>query len=338
MIESLIARLPRPPRLFRPARPTVAVEILEEHVALVRAGKGVPRDETAYYIAPLEPGTVRSSPTLQNVTGPDAVRRILAAGRDHLAPGGGPVALCVPDVLARVALLTADTFPRKHDELREMVTWKIKKSLPYRVDEAALDWQVFPSPDGKEVLLAVVVRRQVLAEYEDLLAAEGLPVGSVIPSTFALAERLPATQEGDAGFVSLASGWFSMLVVGARGPLFYRCKPLPEAERRGMERDWFVAGELVPSLEYYRSRLKGAGLRTLHLHVADDHGMDGLNEALAGTLTDQDMLPGLPLPALPTEGLPEDLRARLAAAACLAHRGSWREETAARPAAEELAS
>jgi hypothetical protein len=318
---TLIERIPGLQALFRSAQPSLAVEITEEHVAMARVGRSsTSPDVGSFLVAELPAGAIKPSAAHPNIAAAKDVEQAVRAARDRVAPGGGPIALCLPDSLARVALIPADTLPRRRDGLRELVAWRMKKTLPFRMDEAQVDTQVFPTREGKHLVMAIVMRRKVLAEYEGLLEAQGFTVGTVTLSTLALAELLPSDPGGDVMLVNVGSGWFSLLITNGAEPLFYRCKNLPESEKRGAERDWFVTGEIFPTLEYYRNRLGGTGLKRVFLHVTGP-GREALRDTLA---TSVDVPLESPL-ALTESGVPAEAADRLGGAVALAFRASRRE-------------
>jgi hypothetical protein len=323
--ESFKKYLPPLPRLFRPARPSVAIELSEERLCMARARQGGGRDLEAWFSAEIPAGAVRSSPVQQNLVSIDRIRPLIQAARDRVAPGGATVALCLPDCVTRISIIQTDSLPKSVEAQRELVSWRMKKALPFRVDEAQLAWQAFPQPDGKVHLLASVIRRRVLEQYEALLAEEGLNVGAVTTSSMALAELLPPTA-GDSVMLCVGAGYFSLLLASPDQPLLYRCKSLPETERQGAERDWYVTGELLPTIEYYRRRLGGKGPADLHLHVSGT-GWDELAETLKSAVDLPELMPPkrLALPLL--EPLPSEVRGAMTAVTTLALRSQGQEAT-----------
>lgn len=311
------------PRLLRSAHPTVAVEITESAISAVRGSRD---GLTAWWTVPTPEGAVRSSSVQQNLIDREALGRHLKAVRERLAPGGAPVALVLPDIAVRLAVLAVDSIPRRREEVQDLVAWRLKKSLPYRVDEALLRWETFPGTvDGKRLLLAAAVRRRVLEEHESLLAEARLPVGSVTASTLTLAEAVPAPEDRDVLLLNVGRSWFSILVTRGREPLFFRSKPIPEGERAPGLREAFVAGELFPTLEYHRRRLGGRPLASLVLHAAGGDFDSFEKELRAAGRGDEDFFPARRVEASFLDELPRELKPRLSAVALLAQRG-WRRD------------
>ncbi len=313
--DSILKRLPSMPRLLQPAHPAVAIEITERAVS---AARGSLEGLSSWWSSPLAEGCVRSSAVQQNLLDREGLAEQLLRVRERLAPGGAPVALALPDSVMRLAVLAVDTLPRRRAELHDLVAWRLKKTLPYRLDEAVLAWEIL---EDRKLVLAAAVRRRVLEEYESLLAEAGLSVGSVTSASLALSAGLPVSPGRDGLLLNVGQGWFSMLVTDGVQPLFFRSKSIPEGERAPGLREAFVASALSPTLEYYGQRLKGRGLGPLVLHAAGG-GVDELEEVLRATVKGPESLfPAtrvtLPLP----DSVPEALQGRLTAVAGLALRG-----------------
>lgn len=325
---AFLRRLPSLSRLFPPAQPSLAVEITDEHVAFARAGRGAPPSLAAWLVARLPAGAVKPSASAANLVSRDALAAALRPAREKLARGG-PVALVLPDSLLRIGLVTMDSVPLRREEMRDLVAWRLKKTLPFRVEDATIDWQVLAGTDGRFTVLAAAARARIVAEYEQALEEAGFQAGSVTASTLALADLVPPG-EGDRLLLNVGSGWFAILILRGDTPLFYRCKLIPESERSGPERGWFIAGEIAPTLEYHRARLGGERLSQAWLHVGGP-GADGIRETLGNSLE----TPIETLVDLHSGGIPSEAAERLGSAWALACRGAAGE--AARSAARRSA-
>jgi hypothetical protein len=324
----VLSGLPPLPRFLRPREPALAAELTEERLSLARLERGPDGPRLAgWFVAEVPPGAVRLSPVHQNVVDATALAPLLVAARERLAPGGGPLALCLPDAAVRLTLIGVDSLPRSRTEQRDLVAWRMKKTLPYRLEEGHVGTQAFTRTGGKHQLLSVAVRRRVLAEHESLFERAGFEVGSACVSTLALAEQLD-TSGGDVLLVRVGTSWFSFLVVGPAGPVLYRSKSLPDVEREGESRDLFVAGEVFPTLEYYRTRLGGGGLRAAWLAAEGEPC-----ENVLATVAEQAGIAVQPFGLAPLGTLPPALGSRLQAVTALAARGVRSPLPALRPLA-----
>ena len=317
-LPSLSTLVPRIERLFPPAQPTVAAAIDEERIVLARVAQRSGAIELlGFFAAEIPPGALQASPVHVNVANPAALRSLLTAARDAIVPGGGPVALALPDSIVRVAVIAAAELPRGREERREMIAWRLKKILPYRIEDAHVDSQAFSAPDGKHVVVAAAVKRKVVAEYEALFASVGLEVGSITSSTLALTDLLPARPSGDALLLHVGVAWYSMIISDGRRPLLVRSKALPDGERRGPARDAAILAEIAPTIEYHSGRLGRPAVKHAFV-VAGVPGCEALMEDLAGCLPIRPEL--LAMPAL--AAAPAEIAGALAPAFALASRGA----------------
>jgi type IV pilus assembly protein PilM len=139
---------------------------------------------------PLPPGCLSPSPVKENVLDPVAFAE--AVGR-LVPPAGGrgrrAAALVLPDNSVRISVLDFDNLPEKEEERRPLISFRLRKSVPFDVDEAALSY--FPQA-GKKVIV-VLTPSEVVARYEAPFRAAGLHPGLVTVSSLATLDLLPAT-------------------------------------------------------------------------------------------------------------------------------------------------
>ena len=124
--------------LFQEPPPGLAFEISEAGISAARIGS---RAEIEFQ--PLKKGTLDVSPLKENVVDPDdfsAAVRSLAGGQ-----GGRKykdVALILPDYSTRLAVLDFDEFPSDPKEQLPLVRFRLKRSVPFDVESAALSYFV----------------------------------------------------------------------------------------------------------------------------------------------------------------------------------------------------
>ncbi len=309
-----LPRIPLP-RAFRPALPALAVAVAERSIAVARVSQAGGRAAVAGFLAALLPeGAVTCSAVQPNIGDPEPLRAHLRAARPRVAPSGGPISLCVPDPVARVTILSLDAVPRRAPEIQELVSWRLKKQIPYKIDEAQVGWDVLGARAAGTAVLAAAVRRRVLAEYEDLLAAEGFHVGLVTTATLALAQALPPSDH-DVLLINASDSWFTLLATDGTAPLLIRTKHLPSSDQDGDARHAAIAAEIPPTLEFLGRKMNRTGSTRLVVH--DARGQAG---ALADRLAAATAQPASPLPEV-VANLPPEMAARLLPAAVLAARG-----------------
>jgi type IV pilus assembly protein PilM len=90
----------------------------------------------------------------------------------------------LPDAAVRVMLLEFDSLPEKREEVEAIIRFRVKKSLPFDVDHAALSFQR-NGGNGTVKVIAALAPAGVMAEYESAFRDCGYAPGVVLPSTLA---------------------------------------------------------------------------------------------------------------------------------------------------------
>ncbi|MGO4883243.1 MAG: hypothetical protein ACLP59_20845 [Bryobacteraceae bacterium] len=162
--------------------PSMAFEISEAGISLARLS---PKTELDF--RPLKPGVLSITPLKDNVMLPDelsiAVRELVPANGNRKRRD---VALILPDYSSRIAVLDFDDFPSNADEQLTLIRFRIKKSVPFDVESAAISYFVQPAADKKKFDVVVVVAPlEVVSRYEAPFRAAGMNPGLVTTSSLA---------------------------------------------------------------------------------------------------------------------------------------------------------
>src|SRR5271155_267624 len=171
--------------------PSLVVEIAGEHVAAARWGKRLGQlDGVAVESLPL--GAVMPSTVETNITQPEVVRSALRRVFTRIPDRGAPIALLVPDLVVRVFILPFDNLPRNAEEALPLLRWRLKKSVPFDVDETVVSWMRQNGHEGNLEIVTAVARQQILREYEQIIESLGGRPSVVMSSTLA---TLPLLEE-----------------------------------------------------------------------------------------------------------------------------------------------
>ncbi len=161
----------------------MACEVAADRVVAARAGeRGSLVD--VFSARTLSSGAVAPGLASGNVVRSDELRLAIS---DVLAAVGGnkrDVIAVVPDAAVRVLLLDFDTLPEQPQEAASVVRFRLRKSLPFDVDQAALSYQARPA-NGNLRVVAAVAPRAVIQEYEAAFHDAGYAPGVVMPSMLA---------------------------------------------------------------------------------------------------------------------------------------------------------
>ena len=114
----------------------------------------------------------------------------------------------LPDTSVRVVLLDFETLPTKPEEAEAVVRFRLKKSLPFDPEQARISYHAQTTGKGMLVVAAVVLKN-VLEEYEAAFRDAGYIPGVVMPSMLAAlgaadAERPTLVLKVDARTIGIA--------------------------------------------------------------------------------------------------------------------------------------
>jgi type IV pilus assembly protein PilM len=109
-----------------------------------------------------------------------AIAEALAAVQDR----SRDVIAVLPDAAVRVVMLDFDTLPEKKEDAEGVIRFRLKKSLPFNVDQAAVSYEAHRLNAHIKVL-AAVSPQAVLEEYEAAFRDAGYSPGVVLPSMLA---------------------------------------------------------------------------------------------------------------------------------------------------------
>lgn len=253
-----------PTRLFAPPPPLTALEIAPGRVTGLRLGGGSPPTVAAHATERLADGAVVPSLTAPNLIDQagvaDAVRSVL-----RQIGGGRRVALVIPDDAARVSVVRFETVPARQSELETMLRWQVRKSVPFRTEDAQLTWSAgLAVPGGGREFVVVIARRDVIAQYEAACEAAGAYAGLVDLATLNLVNVVlagAADQTGDWLLVHVTPLSTSLAIVRDAALAFYRHRGVDEEE---------ALGDLVhQTAMYYEDRLSGRGFGRVLLAGTD---------------------------------------------------------------------
>jgi type IV pilus assembly protein PilM len=226
--------------------PSVALEVLPEQVAGVRFSRTGALD--GFAVEALPPGALAASAIESNLLNPPVVKAAITKVAERLRAKDEDVALLLPDPVIRVFVQHFDDFPRSSDEAIPMLRWKLKKSVPFEVDETLLSYmRQTPRADGVDVVTAIA-RLRIIREYEALLDTLQLRAGVVLSSTLAAITLLDDKRPT---LLARVSGTSLTTAIVREGVLAgYRCTELPATSREITPQ--MLLEEVFPLAAYYQ--------------------------------------------------------------------------------------
>jgi type IV pilus assembly protein PilM len=226
----------------------MAFEISEEGIAAARIGAKVEME-----FQPLKPGVLSVSPVRENVLEEAAflaaVKQVAAAQAAWKRKGA---ALILPDYSARITVLDFDQFPADAKEQLALIRFRLKRSVPFDVDTAAISYAAQAGAKNTDVVVAMTPL-EIVARYEAPFRAAGMNPGLVTMSSLAALELAPET--GLNVFAKLAGRVLTVLVRNKNVLKMARCVELPSADLED------VAAVLAPTFVYVEDNLGGRAVK-----------------------------------------------------------------------------
>lgn len=239
------------------ARPPAAVEISPEGVLAAARHLGSSR-EPAYAFVALPDGAVVPGISESNVREPDVVADAIRSALEEVSPRTRSVSLVVPDSAVRVFVLDFDAFPAKAAEALPVVRFRLRKMVPFDVEQAGVGYQVLAQSREEYKVLAAVLPGPILVEYEGAVRQAGYEPGAVLPSSLAALETIDS--EEATLTANLSSAVLTTAISAGNDLLLYRTLDLPpDTAQRTVE----VQRGIAVAAAYYEDKL-GARPRTLH--------------------------------------------------------------------------
>jgi len=189
------------------ARPPLACEIAADRVLAGRSADAGRMVEMCS-ARELAPGTVVPDLIESNLRGGSAIRQAIESALGGISGRSRDVIAILPDTAVRVVLLDFETLPSKPEEAEAVVRFRLKKSLPFNLDDARVSYHAQAGGTGLRAMAAVVLN-SVLQEYESAFRDAGYNPGVVMPSMLAAlgaadAERPTLVVKVDARTIGIA--------------------------------------------------------------------------------------------------------------------------------------
>jgi type IV pilus assembly protein PilM len=226
--------------------PPVAIEIAPDRISAVRWSRKGSVDN--FVIEPLPPGALVPSATETNIVNVHEVQTALEKACSRLQIQEADTTLLLPDPVVRVFVQHFENFPRSPQEALPLLRWKLKKSVPFDVDQMLISYVRQDSHDEGVNVVTALGRLSIVQEYEDLARDAHLRPGVVLSSSIAAVALL---EEDRPTLMARISGRALTTTSLRAGALCgYRCTELPanssELTPKGL------LDEIFPVAAYYQ--------------------------------------------------------------------------------------
>lgn len=231
--------------------PASVCEIGATHVAFARWGQRGGLEGGG--IEPVEEGAIKASPVETNFAKAEAVQSAMQRLFERHAVKGQQIALLIPDPVVRVFILPFETLPRRADEAMPLLRWRLKKSVPFDVEDTVVSSMRQTARDGGLEVIAAVARRPIVREYEAAVeAAGGLP-RVVLSSTLAC---LPLLNDSGSTMLVRSAGknLTTVIVRGANLCVYRSTESVSDTAQSDVQG---ILDEVFPAVAYFQDNWGG---------------------------------------------------------------------------------
>ena len=217
--------------------------------------------------------------------------------------------VALPDHVSRVSILDFDSLQVKKDEVEQMLRWRLKKLLPFEVDQAAMRYQYLGKFQANEKdqhrFLVSIIKSDILSQYELAFREAGLKPILIDLSSFCVwnlyEDFIKIDSEGLKCFaVMILTGGKLTVMVFERGvPHYFRLKDMGgfDGEVNGMAVTRILR-ELNASLTFYKENYGDLPVEKVYMTADDPDRIKliadevGNNSALKTTVLDLGLVLG----------------------------------------------
>lgn len=276
-IERLVPERIRRAAWLRPRYPLVSLELRDDAVLATR----LVRRKGTYHLAghgavQLGAGVFSTSMMRSEVASPEELEQAISSVLTKAgAEGVSRVSVALPDTAARAFVLDFQEMPAGREQAGNLIRWRLKKSVPFPLEQARVSWEELGRrEDGRVHLLVTLAPIEALDGIEKVAKQLGLRVGLIDLASFAtynalrLDGQLERQGRGDIALLSATRNYYSLMIFRRGNLIFYRAKNYHvQGGYQGEESLRAVVRELRSSLGYYEEHLLGEGIQRLLLRV-----------------------------------------------------------------------
>jgi type IV pilus assembly protein PilM len=212
-------------------RPRLACEITSAGVVAARPG-ATEHDLVSSFV-PIRQGLLEANLKSANFLDRASIAVALRQALDEIKVRETKLTVVIPDAAVRVLVLDFDVLPAKAAEAIPIIRFRLRKLVPFEMDDAAVSYQLMPSAPGTVRAVVATCPAAIQEEYESAVREAGYEPGVVLPST--LAALGAVTTDEPALIVNRNGHSITTAIIRANELLLYRSLELAE-------KDWLPDG------------------------------------------------------------------------------------------------
>jgi hypothetical protein len=181
-----------------------------------------------YHEEPLPAELFLRGPLGGGARDPAALRAAVATLVARVATGVERASLVLPETWLRLVASEVGELPRQSDKRDEILRWKLKRLVPFRVDDLRLGHLEVPSLPGQEEPFRILIglaNEVLVSQLEDSFAAAGVHLGQVANSGLSvLAGVRSLLGDGLCAVLAVEDRGYTLVVAAGGQPLLHRHK------------------------------------------------------------------------------------------------------------------
>ena len=261
----------------RDERPQVAMEVSPDGV--VAAAQSLADNESVFAFEPLLPSAIVPGSREANLRNRESVVAAIRSTLEKVViQHNQSITLILPNAAVRIFVLEFDTLPASAADIVPVLRFRLRKMVPFDIEDAAISYQVLSQKADECRLLITALPVAILDEYESAVREAGFEPGAVLPSSLAALEALDSPDPVLAAFLSGNS--LTTSITSKKDLLLYRRVDLPdETELRNGE----LQRGIAVALAYFEDLL---ARRPRCLHYAGSESA----ETFAASIAEPDLM------------------------------------------------
>lgn len=170
---------------------SIGLEIEQDQISVVELDKPHGKEIILkkYGRIELQPSFITPSLNTENILDAEGIKQAIKTLFDNADIKGREISVAIPDASIKIAFLEFEDLPKDKQKGIDLIKWNLKKTFPFPADEAAVEFQTLDTPsEGNHFyrLIAVIIKKVVLEQYEKILNSCHLFPVRIVPSSFAV--------------------------------------------------------------------------------------------------------------------------------------------------------
>lgn len=212
--------LPRPPHVFALSGDRLRYgQITRERGGLRLRGA---------LAANLPPDAFLAGPLGGPLRDPATFARLVAELVAKIPGGVKEASLVLPDAWLRISFAESGDLPRNEAALDEVLRFKLRRLVPFRVEElrvAAAEVEPLPGQEEPRRILLGFAVEQLLTQLEDAFAACNVHVGQIGNESLSMLDALPpGDEEGFTALTAVDENGYTLVFARGGEPILHRFK------------------------------------------------------------------------------------------------------------------